>query len=274
MGLLSIHHYFKTHPLTKDNPWAAWKRFVKWQISSRIIKEPILLPFYGGTSLVVEPGMTGATGNYYCGLHEAEDMMFVLDLLKPGDLFVDVGANIGSYTILASGVSKARTLAFEPVPATYHRMMRNVLVNDLANSVEVVNAAVGSKAGVVKMTTGLDTMNRVVSDSNLPCVDVPVVTLDEQLAGRVPVCIKIDVEGFETEVLAGAKQTLDSPALQALLVELNGAGHAYGHADHAIHKRLLALGFKPHAYSVEKRSAVTLDTHRDCGNTLYLRQSA
>lgn len=86
--------------------------------------------------------------------------------------------------------------------------------------------------------------------------------------------MKIDVEGFEKEVLAGAKQTLSDPALKALLVELNGAGHAYGYADKAIHESLLALGFKLHAYSIEKRSAVVLDTHRENGNTLCLRQAS
>lgn len=49
--------------------------------------------------------MTGATGNWYCGLQEYEDMSFVLHALRPGDLFVDVGANIGSYSILAAGGS-------------------------------------------------------------------------------------------------------------------------------------------------------------------------
>lgn len=53
-----------------------------------------------GARLMVRNGMTGATGNIYCGLHEFTDMSFVLHLLRPDDLFVDVGANIGSYTVL------------------------------------------------------------------------------------------------------------------------------------------------------------------------------
>jgi hypothetical protein len=47
-------------------------------------------------------GMTGATGNLYVGLHEFEEMAFLLHFLRPGDLFADVGANVGSYTILAA----------------------------------------------------------------------------------------------------------------------------------------------------------------------------
>ena len=63
--------------------------------------------------------MTGATGNIYTGLHEFEDMMFLLHLLRPGDIFVDAGANIGSYTVLASAVVGAKSISFEPVPPLF-----------------------------------------------------------------------------------------------------------------------------------------------------------
>ena len=57
--------------------------------------------------------MTGATGNIYAGLHEFVDMAFCLHLLRSGDLFVDVGANIGSYTVLASKVAGANSVTLE-----------------------------------------------------------------------------------------------------------------------------------------------------------------
>lgn len=79
-------------------------------------------PWVGSTSLVIETGMTGATMNLYCGLHEAADMAFVLHVLRACDGFLDVGANVGSYSILASGVAQARTLALEPIPATRRRL--------------------------------------------------------------------------------------------------------------------------------------------------------
>jgi hypothetical protein len=71
----------------------------------------------GSTSVVIEAGMTGASINHYCGLDAAADMAFLLHVLHPGDVFFDVGANVGSYTILASGVAQARTLSLEPTPA-------------------------------------------------------------------------------------------------------------------------------------------------------------
>ncbi len=80
-------------------------RFLRWQLGSRLLRMPLLVPWVGNTSLVIEAGMTGATMNFYCGLHEAVDMALVLHALQPGDVFLDVGANVGTYTILASAVA-------------------------------------------------------------------------------------------------------------------------------------------------------------------------
>jgi hypothetical protein len=54
----------------------------------------------------------------HCGFHEAADMAFVLHLLRPDDRFLDIGANVGTYTILSSGVAQAHSITLEPIPAT------------------------------------------------------------------------------------------------------------------------------------------------------------
>jgi hypothetical protein len=87
--------------------------------------------------------MTGATGNIYSGLHEFEDMGFLLHFLRPDDLFVDIGANIGSYTILASAAIGAATIAFEPVPDTHEWLRLNVAINNVDNKVERRREALG-----------------------------------------------------------------------------------------------------------------------------------
>src|SRR6185437_5282689 len=101
------------------NRWAAFWRFAGWQFQSRIFRRPVIYPFLEKSKIIVQGGMTGATGNIYTGLHEFEEMMFLLHLLRPADLFADVGANVGSYTILASAVAGAGSISFEPLPATF-----------------------------------------------------------------------------------------------------------------------------------------------------------
>lgn len=177
--------------------------------------------------------MTGATGNIYCGLHEFVDMAFVLHLLRPGDLFVDVGANVGSYTVLASAVCGAETIAIEPDPGTIVALKRNVEINGIGGRVSTVEAALGAQPGVAQFTVGLDTMNRMATVADTSVREVPVLRLDDVVGDRNPILLKLDVEGFETEVFAGARATLRKPSLVAietesrdpiLVSQLNAAG--------------------------------------------------
>jgi hypothetical protein len=102
-GLPNLLKFVWSHPMNKGARLAAFARVLRWQIASRLMEGPIAFPFANGTYLFASRGMTGATGNWYCGLAEYEDMSFVRDILKEGDLFVDIGANIGAYSILAAG---------------------------------------------------------------------------------------------------------------------------------------------------------------------------
>jgi FkbM family methyltransferase len=159
--------------------------FLRWQLGSRLLRMPVIVQWVGSTSLVIETGMTGATMNFYCGHHEAADMTFVLHVLRPGDVFLDVGAIVGTYIILASGVAQARTLALEPIPATFERLLRNLRLNDLLSRVDARCLAVGATEGSVRFTAGRATTNRAVSllpsPSQEPTVEVPLTSLDQLL---------------------------------------------------------------------------------------------
>ena len=109
--------------------------------------------------------MTGATGNIHTGLHEFADMAFTLHFLRHTDLFLDVGANVGTYTLIASGVRKARTIAFEPDPQSMTSLRRNIDLNGLNGRVVLEQAAVGTEEGEVEFTIGQDTANHVTTES-------------------------------------------------------------------------------------------------------------
>ena len=223
--LVSLFRYWQCHPLASRDLHGTIIRFLRWQLGSRLLRMPVLLPWVGNTALVIETGMTGATMNLYCGLHEAADMAFVLHVLRPGDVFLDVGANVGTYTILASGVAQVRTLALEPIPATFERLLRNLRVNDLLSRVDARCLAVGATEGSVRFTAGRDTTNRAVSLLPSPSqeltVEVRVTSLDLLLqeTGTPPLVWKVDVEGYEPEVLRGAAAALQQPHLRAVLLE-------------------------------------------------------
>lgn len=272
LPLLDSIAFVLRHPLNRGRPLAALRRYVRWQVGSRLLPGAVAVPFVDRTQLLVKPGMTGATGNVYCGLHEFEDMAFVLHALRPGDLFVDIGANIGSYSILGAGGSGATTVSIEPLPETFARLDDNVRINHLDSLVELHNVGLGASQGTLRFTSGLDTINHVLSASETSegAVSVPVRTLDEVLRGRAPTLIKIDVEGFETEVMAGATRSLAAPELLGVLMELNGSGNRYGFDETKLHEAMLEKGFATASYEPFTRELVPARPSTT-GNTLYVR---
>jgi FkbM family methyltransferase len=217
-SIANLARFFSTHPLTRDAPLGAWMRFFTWQIRSRM-QDEVIFSWIEGQRLAVRRGMTGATGNIYAGLHEFSDMMLLLHFLQEGDLFLDIGSNIGSYTVLASGVQRATTWAFEPDPETIHVLRRNVALNGIQDRVIVYEVALGDTDGEVSFTRGLDTVNRVATKGEANVRTVPVRRLDTLIGAVRPLMIKMDVEGFEEHVVRGAEGLLSGDSLEVIVIE-------------------------------------------------------
>uniref|UniRef100_A0A7C2NUG0 FkbM family methyltransferase n=1 Tax=Schlesneria paludicola TaxID=360056 RepID=A0A7C2NUG0_9PLAN len=259
MSLYSTLKFVWQHPFNHGRQLSAVARFVRWQLHCRLFPGcPLVVPWINDVRLLVHRGESGITGNLYCGLHEFEDMAFALHFLRPDDLFVDVGANSGAYTLLACGAAGARGIAVEPVRTTFERLQDHVLLNRLTSRVDCLNVALGSRPGSLAFTTALDTQNRALAPGEThpgEATHVPVERLDDvcPTAGGTPTLIKLDVEGFEVEVLRGGRETLHSPTLQAVIVELNGSGAAYGFRDEDVVRELDAADFQPVSYNATTR---------------------
>lgn len=262
--------FLATHPLTREDKLAAFGRFAGWQVRSRLFSE-VVVPWIAGTRLVIRRGMAGATGNVYCGLHEFAEMAFVLHLLRPGDLFADVGANVGGYTVLAAGVRRARVVAIEPGRRAHAALTRNVALNRLSDRVRTAPVALGDAIGTLFFSTGHDATDHVSSEAGDAHERVPQTTADALFADEAPLAMKLDVEGYEAAVLAGGRAVLADPGLRALIVELNGSGHRYGFDDQRTHRALLDLGFLAYAYDPRTR-ALTGRKVPAGENTLYVRE--
>ncbi len=273
MGLLKTLRFITSHPLTRDDRFTALRRYVGWQLGSRMVPGPVCAPFVNGTHLLVTSGMKGATGNVYCGLQEFDDMGLVLHALRAGDLFVDVGANVGTYVVLGASTG-ASVIAFEPIASAYGRLVDNICVNDLGDRVVPHQLGVGAVPGTQHFTANLDALNHVLSkdDQATDAVAVPTTSLDVMLEGAAPVVIKIDVEGFETEVIRGAERTLAHPGLLAVVIEMNGSGDRYGHDESALHETILARGFLPYRYApLDRRLFRVEGPDLRKGNIIYSR---
>ena len=266
--------FILTHPLGKRHVARCLLNFLIWQSQSNLYPTKLIIKhFIKPVRFYARKGLTGLTGNIYTGLHEFDDMMFLLHLLRAGDTFFDIGANAGSYTLLASGVCKANSVALEPVNAAFEILDKNVILNSLQSRVCAINAAAGAKKGTITFTADQDTTNHVLAGTERGTenvVSVPVITVDSLTDNQQPVLIKIDVEGYETEVLKGMADTLDHTLLKAIIIELNGSGARYGFSDNDIHSLLLSKKFSPYVYDPFKRSLIKTQTF-GVSNTIYCR---
>lgn len=216
--------------------------------------------------------MTGATGNLYTGLHEFEDMSFILHFLRSSDLFIDIGANIGSYSILAAVEKEARAIAFEPIPNTYEILKQNISINHVEEKVQTHCLGIGSKSQILSFTDTQDTMNHV--DEHLGNRQCRIEPLD-YVVGELTTTtlVKIDVEGYEMPVLQGMEKALQNDVLKAIIIELNGSGMRYGYSDNEIDIFLKSKKFKAFSYQPFTRTLVEWDNNPHRGaNRIYLRE--
>lgn len=266
--------FITNHPLNRDQRLTSVIRYVKWQVVSRLVQGAIVFDWVNGSKFMVKKGEAGLTGNIYTGLHEFPDMGFLLHVLRREDLFIDIGANVGSYTILACAAIGARGIAFEPVPDTFKRLIENMRLNHLDERVKCVNKGVGARQECVAFTGDNDATNHALASGELcnKVVNVEVTTLDTALDGEFPSLAKIDVEGYEIPVLEGATEILKNPSLHSVIMELNGSGRRYGYEELRILELMLDNGFKTYSYSPFDRTLINLDGKSlNGGNTLFIR---
>jgi len=158
-----------------------------------------------------------------------EELTVLGQVLKEGGLVVDVGANIGTHTVaLAKRVTRTGAVfALEPQPLTYQLLCANVALNALVN-VQCLNAAASDEAGEIRMPvldpTKPNNFGAVRAEGHTSGRPVPVVKIDDL---GLPQCrlIKIDVEGMEPRVLAGASRVITKHR-PVLFVENNQEEHS------------------------------------------------
>jgi FkbM family methyltransferase len=273
--ILALIKFITSHPLNANKKCKSIITFIKWQIGIRLLKKKVISPWVNDSVFICGLSETGLTGNLYTGLIEFEDMAFLLHALQSDEIFVDVGANVGAYTILASKVVGSNSLAFEPLPETANRLKDQIQMNRIEGMVKIHNKGVAEKKGKLFFTNNHDTINKVSLTGNInntTKTQVDVTTLDDELDNSSKYFIKIDVEGYEYNVIEGASKLLLGNSVSALIVELNGSGKEFGYSDEKVHQKILAFGFNPVSYDPRSRILSACNTYnKKAGNTIYVK---
>ena len=145
---------------------------------------------------------------FWGGPHEDSVLFkFLAQNLEPGQIFIDVGANIGIYSVVIARRTGARVVAFEPIPATA-MVLRDVLQLNKVDDATVENFALSDRPDFVRMSgfeNGASNFQISSSNPDISMIEVPARTLDDWCleTGQIPRAIKIDVEGQELAVLRG-----------------------------------------------------------------------
>jgi FkbM family methyltransferase len=183
------------------------------------------------------------------GLYEARSTFELVTNLRPGDTFIDVGANCGWFSAIALGLG-AKVVAIEPSKQNIEALRKN------APGAHVIEGVATDREGIVDLFFNLDNdgghalwecgkhpHNTATVAANNPTLTVRAYTLDS-LAGYTPNIIKIDTEGAECNVLLGAEKVLSSPALRMVICERHVMGlELMGHSTDEVLAIMSRHGF-------------------------------
>jgi FkbM family methyltransferase len=217
----------------------------------------------------------GVLGNIYAGLDEFESMSFLLHTMRRRDTFFDVGSNSGIYSILSAKVLKSMTYSYEPSAECFKRLSKNIELNNLKDKVFPNKIAVGNKKEKRKFTKSLNCIGRFVSESdlNIDYEDVEVTTLDHEVYSHNTDCffIKIDVEGFESEVFKGGKESFKNNNCIAVIVEFCGNGKDFGYSEKDLFEEIKKCDFIPIKYDPFKREVSINTSFAFDGNIIFIK---
>ena len=260
----SVAKFVWTHPANEGERARALLRAAGFQARARILHQRTLAQLGQRSRVWADLHRTAASKVVYANPPDHPEMLVWQQVLRPGDLFIDVGSNVGSYAIWA-GELGAEVIALEPADDTFALLMENLAINE--HQIVGVQAAAGAACGTARFTTGRDSVNRFDPGG---CVETRVVTIDSIVGDRTVAGMKVDVEGFEIDVLRGSERALSEHRLELIQLEWNATSWAGVGADRRPVADLLAR----HGYSLyrpERDGTLIPITQIDFGRDVFAR---
>lgn len=271
MGYFSTSKWIARHPLCKNRLRCNLK-YLSVHIYLLIFREK-QFRWIEDSLLIARRENSSATINAFAGLYEFQEMAFLLHYLQINNYFVDVGANAGVYTVLASKVIGCKSSSFEPSTPSYSALTDNIRLNQIGDLVDHRKIAIGEKSqSEVFITTKKNSCNHVVEAKlNAGTTErVESEILDNLCVGK-NIVLKIDVEGFEARVLKGAAGLFQNGSVDIVIAE-TGAAVIQSDKNFDLEEYLSEFGFFRIAYDPITRSITKTSSSQASGrNAIFLR---
>ncbi|MCS6990881.1 MAG: FkbM family methyltransferase, partial [Chitinophagales bacterium] len=217
---------------------------------------PVAVPTVFDFSLLIHPRWH--TDVYYLGFYERGTLEVMSACLRPGDTFVDVGAHVGLMSLFAAQCvgPQGKVWAFEPVASLYELLQASIRINGFTQ-IEAFRYALGDREGEVPIFLGgsCPTLSKPEKHGAVEWVQLR--SLDVVLGPQPPLVrmIKIDVEGYEEQVIRGASRLLASKRAPIVCLEYAPVTHSDGRDPLAVFQILKSL--QPYRFFQLKKTKST-----------------
>jgi len=182
---------------------------------------------------------------YLYGIYEPHILDLIAKYLKEGGVFIDIGANIGQHSLFAGSIvgNSGKVYSFEPIPYIYNQLLDSVKINHFENIITAHNTALGEKDGTETLYVETNNVggSSIVGHHGIENkkISITIKKVDDILANVERInMIKIDVEGYEYEVLSGMQKTL---ARCNPIIILEFSGQLYFAKDKTRGEKIISL---------------------------------
>ena len=269
---LKTLQYIWSHPNCKQQKIRSISRFVGWQFYKRLSHRYIDLQLVPNIKLRCHPDSYSAGAVLYCGLYDYDDMNFLLRYLRAEDSFLDIGANIGVYTLLAaSKIHSGSIYSFEVLPKNYERLKENLKLNKF-EQVKTYEIAISNQTGTVGLNLAEgDSMPFITHSATDKTITVPTDTLDNLLQNQPLANLtlaKMDIEGAEILALKGALSLLKQQRPHVWILEINDTVSNFGHQKQDLVNFLNSYGYNLYRYSADTNQLSSVSIEEQQGNNV------
>lgn len=239
------------HPLNKNHKIRTLLRLVWWKKNQLFFHIPAVVNLTTDIKCICYPESSFGSQIIYTKFPEYQEMSFLQHILNSDDIFVDVGAGLGDFSLIAaSKINQGEIFAFEPDPAAYIYLNENIALNNLKNKIHPLKQVVSDKIGFEKFSSNkISELSHISTEEmeDRKFIKVQSTTLDHFFRNKKNIKIqvlKIDVEGAEYKVLQGSRGLLKDSAIDFLIIEVNQRNSLYEASSAKIFSFLSKFGYR------------------------------